>query len=141
MKSIFKNRFLNKEFLGFCVVGFLGFFFDYGFFKLFFKLFKNNIYFVKVISTFFAITLTFFLNKFFTFKTYLGQLKYKRNKEYIIYFLIQSIGGIINIFSFSLLIFIYPELRNAPFLPIALSAFFVAFLNFIILKLLVYKRF
>jgi putative flippase GtrA len=134
------NKFLSKEFIFFCSVGFLGFFFDYIFFKFFFKFFDANIFFIKFLSTFLAITLTFFLNRLFSFKNYLAKLKFRNSKEYTLYFLIQGIGGGINFLSFSFLIMMHPELRSSPFIPIAISAIFVSILNFSMLKFFLYNK-
>lgn len=134
------NKSLNKEFLIFCLIGLLGFFFDYELFIFFFTFLDQYIYFAKFISTLIAITLTFFLNRFFTFKLQSQKLKYKKHKEYTLYLLVQVIGGFVNFISFSTLIYFYPELLTIPIIPTAISAIFVAFLSFLNLKLFIYKN-
>jgi putative flippase GtrA len=125
----------NWSFIRFVFVGALGFCIDCGVLIL---LMNENweILPARSLSFLSAVTGTWFLNRFWTFKLEKGV---GRSKEYAYYIVTQIIGAAINLLVFYLLIKFYPLTVNTPQIPLALGAAVSLGFNYTVSKKFVFK--
>lgn len=115
---------VNRQFLSFLWIGGLGFAVDGGALLLLSVHWTLNIYVARVIAFFAATYATWMLNRAYTFRD--GTARDMRGQtkamEYARYVSVQLVGGLINVSVFSICIFIEPDWRAVPLLPLAVGS-------------------
>ena len=126
---------MKRQYIGFLVVGSIGFILDSGFF--FFLKNHLGLTSAKTLSFLSASYFTWFLNRKYTFK----EIDKKKSLivEYIKYLSGQIIGAVTNIISFQILISNINFLKQNLLIPLALASIIAMFLNFVIMKVWVFK--
>lgn len=127
-----------KQFIKFGIIGSIGFIVDASILLFLVELLELNIPFSRFISFLFAVFVTWFLNKNFTFSK---NEKIKKKKEYTLYLLIQSIGASLNYLIFILLINVSELFKENLLLPLAIASVIAMFFNFFTLKKKLYNSF
>jgi putative flippase GtrA len=127
---------LKREFTRFVLVGGVGFCVDGGLLTFLMK-YGWDVIPARCGSFLFAVSVTWFLNRAWTF----DQTKpLSIRREYAYYFLAQLLGAVINLFIFFALIGIYSAFRDTPLIPFAFGAAAALVVNFIVSKKIVFKR-
>ena len=134
LKKIKRNFNLNY-FIKFCLVGGFGFFFDLSFFTLFYSVLNLNIFLSRAFSFIFAVNLTWFLNRRYT---YLIKTQFKFN-EWMQYILGISFGSLINYSVFVFLISSWTLTLQYPIIAFSIGAISGLFFNFNMSKI-VFKK-
>lgn len=111
----------------FGVVGVIGFAVDACILQLLVSMARWSPYSARIISFGLAVTVTFILNRAWTFRH--RQVKSTRT-AYARYFLIQSIGALINLAVFYVCIFLLPALHRWPVIALAVGSGVAMFFNF-----------
>ena len=128
------------QLLRFGVIGCIGFAIDGGLLTLLTVLVGVNIYLARLISFLLATLATWQLNRKHTFAMTTVSDKRLQVSEYARYFLVQVAGGLINLSIFAWLIFMEPQLRSLPILPLAMGAGAGLVWNYAGARLWVYRR-
>ncbi|MEE9251674.1 MAG: GtrA family protein [Alphaproteobacteria bacterium] len=133
-------RFLNllsasREFRAFCVVGTIGFIIDAGLVQLLVTRFGVDVVLGRVPSLLTAVTVTWLLNRRFTFRV----TARRSRAEWFKYVAVNSVGNGLNFGVYALAVQTVDFLATFPFLAVAMgSAVGLAF-NFTLSKTLVFK--
>jgi putative flippase GtrA len=120
-----------KQFLKFAFVGSIGFLVDALLLLIFVYKLNIDISISRIFSFFFAVLITWFLNRKFTFSQ---DSKFKKRKEYIYYFSIQSTGALLNYIIFIVLVYSSKIFEDYLILALALASIIVMFFNFFMVK-------
>lgn len=123
-----KSNFLKKLFAFGCVGG-IGFAVDAGILSLLVNVGGANVYLSRCVSFATAVFVTWFLNRTWVFKQDAHIARDKR-REYLSYFTVQSIGALLNLGVFSLLIATHPALQSYPVIPLAFGSAIAMFFNY-----------
>ena len=126
----------TRQFSSFFVVGAAGFVTDGSILTTLSVWLGWNVYFSRVVSFFFATLVTWLLNRTITFDV--SSAKQCRKKEYAGYFLIQSIGAMINLGVFYCTLLIFPQLIGIPVIPLAVGSVVAMLFNYTMIKRLLY---
>lgn len=123
-----------KSFLRFALVGIVGFIVDAGLLTLLIVGAGYAVVPSKVISLVAAITVTWLLNRHFTFQTRV----FPSHVEYAGYVAIQLIGALINFGVFMLCVTTWPKLVRWPVVPQAAGSAVALFFNLIVARKILY---
>ena len=126
---------MNK-FLKFALVGSIGFIVDAIILLVLVHIFDQTIIFSRIIAFFLAVFVTWIINRNFTF---LRNTSYKKGKEYIYYLTIQTIGAILNLIIFIVLIDFVELFKNYLILPLGIASILVMFFNYFMIKNKIYS--
>ena len=124
-----------KQFLKFGIVGGIGFIVDFSILWLLARYYLVDIYLARIISFCIAVFTTWLLNRNLTFVV---SNTLTKQKEYSYYFIIQTIGAILNYTIFILLIQNISICKEFLILPLAIASVIVMFFNFLALKKFLY---
>jgi putative flippase GtrA len=124
------------QFLKFGIVGFLGFFVDFGFFHLGFDWFGFGHYGSALFSFPFAVTFTWIGNRLFTFR---GRHEGSASAQWARFAVVCAIGLVLNRGAFSLLTATVPLVYSYPVLGLLAGTCAGMFFNFFFSKRLVFK--
>ena len=119
---------LKREYLGFLVVGGVGFLVDAALLSWLVMLLQWDPYGARLISFGGAVSVTWYLNRTFTFRQ---QRSLSRKTEYARYFAVQGIGALINLGVFAAAIMTFPHWGAYPILPLALASAIAMVFNFL----------
>jgi putative flippase GtrA len=126
-----------KQFFKFGFVGGIGFLVDALLLLIFVYKLNIDISISRIFSFFFAVLITWFLNRKFTFSQ---DSKFKKRKEYIYYVSIQSIGALLNYIIFIVLVYSSKIFEDYLILALALASIIVMFFNFFMVKKKIYNH-
>lgn len=121
---------LISQIFRFGVVGTVGFAVDGGVLTLLSQLAGWDVYWARAVSFCSATVVTWALNRLVTFRVGGGKQTRGRAKEYAGYFLIQTVGALINLAIFAGLLWRFPELARLPIIPLAAGSAVALFFNF-----------
>lgn len=130
-----------REICRFAMVGGIGFAVDGGVLTYLANQEGFDVYLSRGVSFPSATLVTWALNRSFTFR--LGKTKTtarERIREYARYFLVQSVGALINLAVFAGLLFGYPEFERNPIVPLATGSIVAMFFNFASSKSFAFRR-
>jgi len=124
--------------VNFAWVGGVGFCVDASIMKVLYTFYGWSIHEARLVSFCVAVFITWWLNRRSTFKALVagGQSK---TREYVKYYVIQAFGALLNLGLFSALVEVSPFWREWPVLTLGLAACVVMVINFLCLRLFVYK--
>jgi len=91
----------------------------------------------RAVSFLAAVSLTWWLNRIWTFK---GSQPNAPRREYLLYFVTQLGGALINLLVFFVLVYAVEPLKRMPLIPLAAGAAVAIAFNFSISKLVVFRR-
>ena len=97
-----------------------------------------DIYLSRGISFPAALTATWYLNRKHTFDNGRNSRFASLKSEYVTYFLIQGAGALLNLAVFSLVVFLLPQFKLIPIMPLAIGAGFAMVFNYSASKYFVY---
>ena len=126
-----------NQFGRFAITGGIGFLVEAVVLTLLVSVSEMNVYFARSISFSIAVTTTWLINRHFTFA---GFQRKRKGKEYFLYFLVQTIGVLINLFVFFLVLSAYPELRSLVVIPLAAGSAVAMFFNFAASRVWIYNK-
>lgn len=131
---------LNKEFIRqitlFGLAGTIGFLVDV--FLLYLSRDYLGLYFSRVFSFSFSAIVTWVINRTFTFVGIRSTLLL--HKEFISYFLLMLIGGLVNYLVYVVCIFFSVTVHEFPFIAVALGCIAGMSINFFTSKYLIFKK-
>ena len=130
---------LLSQFLRFGVVGGLGFVVDGAVLTLLAQVGGWGVYPARAVSFGSATLVTWALNRIITFRQPQKTRTLGRAKQYAGYFLIQTVGALINLGIFAGLIWLFPVLKQLPLLPLAAGASLALFFNFFAARRFVFR--
>lgn len=119
-----------KQFLNFAIVGTIGFCVDATVLLIFVNILFFEIYIARIISFIIAVFVTWILNRVFTF----GKSKYSKKREYSYYFIVQSIGAILNYIIFIALVKSVEFFEEYLIVPLGIASIIAMFFNFVVMK-------
>lgn len=125
-----------KKFFFFGLIGTVGFIVDTTILLYLVYIWQAPLFISRTISFMIAVYVTWLLNRNVTFKS--SHKKYKKTKEYMYYFTIQSIGGLINFIVFFILIYFDTFFYNNLIISMAIASITAMLFNFFVSK---YKLF
>lgn len=117
------------KFLGFGIVGGIGFVIDGGILTLLSETADMNIYLARGLSFVVAVFVTWLLNRTYVFSAALVK-GVERRQEYVNYFVVQVGGALLNLGIFAGIIASFPVLRTSPIIPFAISSLVAMVFNF-----------
>lgn len=132
-------RLLISQIFRFGVVGTVGFAVDGGVLTFLSQCIGWDVYLSRGASFASATIVTWALNRIVTFRMASGSRRRGRAKEYASYFLIQSIGALINLAIFAGLLWRFPELKGLPLIPLAAGSAVALFFNFFAARRFVFQ--
>lgn len=91
----------------------------------------------RLVSFFFAVTVTWTLNRKYTFSLSNSNI---RSIRYVIYVFVQIVGALINLAVFFMLLDKFSVLMEYPILPLAIAAFVALIFNFCAAKNIVFRK-
>ena len=124
----FERRPLSREALAFACVGSIGFAVDAGGLMLLFHALGWGHYPARGASFLIAVTVTWYLNRTWTFANRSGS---NRRREYTVYFLVQALGAGINGAVYALGLALSPTMQAFPVLALALGSIVAMAFNFV----------
>ena len=125
----------NRRLVRFAVVGSAGFLVDASVLSILIQLADMDLYSSRTISFLLAVSLTWYLNRTWTF----GTTKNKRQgKEYIRYTLVQVAGALINLGVYVYCIETVEQMARYPVIPLAIGALTALVFNYFFSKKLVF---
>lgn len=127
---------MNK-FIRFGIVGSIGFLFDTTVFFILVDLIDLNIICSRILAFIFAVFLTWIINRNFTFCNSSSKIK---SREYLYYFIIQTIGALLNLIVFSSLIYSFKIFQEILIIPLMIGSITAMFFNFILIKTKIYSN-
>jgi putative flippase GtrA len=136
MKRLVFRRKLPARVVLFTVVGGIGFLIDGGVLTLMVKVAHLNPYVGRLVSFPVAASVTWYLNRRWTF---ISEVYKRKAPEYIRYMVIQIIGAGINLATYALLILFISSLASLPILPLAAGALIAMVFNFLGLQFFVFR--
>ncbi|MDD4972558.1 MAG: GtrA family protein [Paludibacter sp.] len=119
----------------FVAIGGIGFVIDGGVLSFLVNLRHLNPYFSRLISFPIAVSVTWYLNRRWTFSSGVYN---KKAPEYARYLGVQIIGAIINLTAYGLLLMAFAAFASIPILPLALGALVAMLFNFVGLHFFVF---
>ena len=87
-----------------------------------------------------ALTATWYLNRKHTFDHGKNSRFVSLKSEYIGYFLIQGVGALLNLAVFSLVVYLFPQFKLIPVIPLAIGAGVAMVFNYSASKYFVYGK-
>ena len=133
----FYKSHLVRRIISFALVGSIGFIIDGGILTVAVELFKLNPYLSRCISFPVAVTVTWYLNRRWTFA---ANASAKKKTEYTRYFIIMIIGSFLNLLIYFLLIQAIPVLAVHPIIPLAIATIASMIFNFLGAQLIVFTQ-
>jgi putative flippase GtrA len=131
------NKFIgHSDLIRFALVGAVGFCIDGGLLSAFIS-FGWDIIPGRFTSFFFAVSITWILNRLWTFRF---RKKMSTQKEYAHYLGIQLFGALINLSIFLLLIKFFPLFIKAPLIPLAFGAAVSLLFNYMLSKATIFRK-
>ncbi len=130
------QRLFALKIFRFALVGVLGFLVDAGFLQLFSSVFKIDLYISQVIAFLIAASVTWYFNRNFTFKN--GNPSNKK-REWSLYLVLNTVGGLINYAVYALSIAKLPLTHHYPILALALGSIAGLIFNFFSSKYIVFR--
>ena len=126
---------MNLQFIRFCIVGTIGFIFDAGTLHILVNDINVNLYTGRVVSFLVAATVTWALNRNYTFK-----VDRKANRtEWVCYVAFMMVGAVINYGAFAVCITWWEIARAQPWLAVAVGSLAGLGVNFTTSRLLVFR--
>jgi putative flippase GtrA len=122
------------QFLRFALVGVVGFVVDAGVLRLVTSVFGANLYTGRVISFLVAATVTWALNRVFTFG-HTGA----RAAQWLRFVCVNSLGGAVNLGVYALLVGTLSSIRHNPTIAVACGSLVGMGLNFTLMKKVVFR--
>jgi putative flippase GtrA len=123
------THYFTSPLVKFILVGSVGFFCDGGLLTLLSQKLEIGVYLSRLFSFSFATLITWLLNRTWVFGIAANAMRSK-HKEYLHYLSIQVGGALLNLGVFSLLIAVYPSLKQMPIVPLAIGAMFGLAFNY-----------
>jgi len=123
---------ITRQFISFATIGVLGFVVDTGVLYLLIYLFDADLYIGRVFSYLCAVTITWLMNRFFTFKSqsdHTGLLE-----QWIKFASCNVLGAIINYTIYALLITFSSNFYENPVFAVAVGTLFSVNVNFFLSK-------
>ncbi len=117
-----------RESLAFLVVGAVGFAIDAGILAVFFHVFDWGHYASRLVSFAAAVTVTWLLNRIWTFA---HRATDRPLKEYVTYLLVQTLGSVLNLGIYAVCITSSEVMHRYPVLALACGAFVAMIFNFV----------
>jgi putative flippase GtrA len=99
-----------------------------------------DIYLSRAMSFPTALTATWYLNRKHTFDHGKNSRFASLKSEYIGYFLIQVVGALLNLAVFSLVVYLFPQFKLIPVIPLAIGAGIAMVFNYSASKYFVYGK-
>ena len=127
---------LPKQFIAFSIVGTIGFIVDAGTLHLLLATSGLGFYLGRLFSYLTAASVTWFLNRRFTFK---DRRKSGRARQWGRFLIVNTSGGIVNYCIYSLLVFGYPFFQEWPVVAVAIGSLAGLVVNFTASKYLVFR--
>jgi len=121
----FASRRELRSIVRFGMVGSVGFAVDAGWLTVLTRYGGMSPYSARVVSFLFAITVTWMLNRRFTFASH-----NRRRAEYTRHVCVQLIGGATNYAIFAALLWRFPDLERQPVIPLAFASGVAMFVNY-----------
>ena len=118
----------RREYVGFLVVGGIGFLVDAGILSWLVMVLDWGPYGARLVSFGGAVSVTWYLNRTYTFQQ---QRVLPRTSEYARYFTVQGMGALINLAVFAAATLTFPQLGAYPVLPLALASGVAMVFNFL----------
>lgn len=126
-----------NQFIRFGIVGTVGFFIDSSVLLFFVHVIEYPIPIARFFSFSVAVFFTWLINRNFTFSK---NCTFNKRKEYLIYFIIQTIGALINYVIFIILVYKFEFMKTYLVLPLAFAAVIAMFFNFFTLRKYIYNK-
>ncbi len=126
----------HSELFRFALVGAVGFCIDGGLLSAFIIMGWDIIP-GRFASFFFAVSITWILNRIWTFRF---RKKISTQKEYLHYLGIQLFGALINLSIFLLLVKFFPLFIKTPLVPLAFGAAASLFFNYMLSKATIFRK-
>ena len=126
---------LGKQFISFSVIGGVGFIVDTGMLYLLIYAIDVNLYLGRIFSYLCAVTVTWLLNRAYTFKTdEQPVLRTRLLKQWSKFAACNALGAVINYTIYALLITFISVFYNNPIFAIAIGTLFSVNINFFLSK-------
>lgn len=127
---------LTDQFLRFAVVGTIGFVADAAVLHLLIQVLGMGPFLGRLISFFVAATVTWILNRTYTFRAHGNR---KRSGEWVRYVFVNGFGGAINYGVYAACIVSFGLVREYPFLGVAVGSLVAMMFNFFANRHLVFR--
>ncbi len=121
---------------GFALVGAIGFLVDAGILTFLISIFGGGVYSSRIISFSIAVTITWTLNKRFTFSQP-GTPNFSR--KYVYYILIQVSGSLVNLGVYAFMITKYNSIITSPVIALAIGSAVAMLSNYSLSRKFVFK--
>lgn len=121
----------------FAIVGTIGFIVDASILLFFVHIINLSIEFSRIISFISAVFITWLINRSFTFAK---NTDFNKKKEYGLYFVLQTIGALINYVIFIILVRKYTFFEENLIIPLGIAAIIAMFFNYFSIKKLIYNN-
>ncbi len=135
---------LKKQLLGnmsiFAVIGSVGFFVDASVLKMFLLLVKDDPILGRVVSFPIAATVTWFLNRQYTFSSSSTYKLRSLGREWLIYLMVNGIGLAVNLSVFILVIMYVEFAKLYPIITLGLASLVALFFNYFASKYWVFGQ-
>jgi len=126
---------LPKQFLFFGIVGTVGFLVDTGVLYVAILFGGMGLYSARVVSYLCAASVTWFLNRRFTFKS-----SNEPSREWLLFASVNIAGGIVNYGTYAFLVSRYPYIAANPVFGVAVGSLMGMTVNFFLSRKLVFTR-
>ena len=125
------------EFWRFGQAGVLGFFADAGVLTVLVSVLHWGLYSGRAVSFAFAVTVTWYLNRRWTFARHASV---SRQREYLNYVTVQTAGAAVNLGVYSGVIELVPQFRAFPVIPLAIGSVVAMVFNFLASRRFVFSE-
>jgi putative flippase GtrA len=126
----------KREVGGFLIAGFVGLGVDAGSFLVFFHSMSLGHYAARVLAFVIAVTVTWLLNRTFTFQ---APRPDHLHREYLAYVTTQSFGVLVNFSVFTFCIISSDMLRQYPVFALLIGSGIAMLINFVLMKMVVFR--
>lgn len=127
----------NKRLIRFAVVGGAGFLVDASVLSFLVQLAEMGLYLSRAVSFLLAVSLTWYLNRTWTFGTTNNK---RKRKEYVRYTLLQIVGALINLGVYVYFIETVEKMSQYPVIPLAIGASVALVFNYFFSRKLVFIK-
>jgi putative flippase GtrA len=125
-----------KQIIRFGIVGTIGFIVDAFILLLLVHIFDLTIELSRLFSFSIAVFVTWLINRSFTFSK---NTNFDKKKEYCLYFILQTIGALINYIIFIVLVNNYTFFEIYLIIPLAIASIIAMFFNYLSIKKIIYS--
>jgi putative flippase GtrA len=125
-----------RQVISFGVIGLIGFLVDGGVLTLLNSFLSLDLFLSRLFSSSIAITVTWFLNRRYTFS---DRKDKNALREWVRYAFVNGLGAFLNLSIFFWLVLAFSVLASAPIVPLAFSSAAALFFNFLVSKYVAFR--